>query len=469
MFAPAWVKDAIYPADTGYKLVSVEVEVSGVKTELQPEGDTYSFVIGADSKIIINARAKNLSEAVVGNFIHVDGKVMQQGKNGYLIDDGVAGIYIYDANLQMTVGSYYHVDGTVGTYGGATQITSPTVTEIQASFEPSEATALTTDKAAELFVEAANVVTPRQMFTLSYVTCTTAGSYPVFEFGDIDVEATNYLASIVPLAKDKVYDLTFYVAGQYQNQYLTITLVSAEVRPSLQASIDSSSIQVGNTAQITAQVVDGTGDYTFSYSGYDADVISVDDQGEVTTIAEGETSITVSVDGYPTMTKTIEVIVTAASFIEHTNEITFSVDTNSGPVGGYTSSFTTTVDDFTITLNKFNNNNNGWSYVRCGQKNTASVATITTRPVSYAVKTVTLTIDSITAKDVNSITIQAYSDADMTKAVGDAKTFSKATGNQSITFDSPAENLYYKITFDCANTNTKNGFLQLSKVVFSNL
>ena len=45
-------------------------------------------------------------------------------------------------------------------------------------------------------------------------------------------------------------------------------------------------------------------------------------------------------------------------------------------------------------------------------------------------------------------------------------TFTKATGDQSVTIASPAANKYYKLEVDCA-AGTSNGLLTLSKLVFS--
>ena len=138
---------------------------------------------------------------------------------------------------------------------------------------------------------------------------------------------------------------------------------------------------------------------------------------------------------------------------------------NSNAVSGYTSTWSATKDGFKVNMANFNNNNNNWSYVKCGRNGNASVATIITdAAITEAIKSVTITIDAITAASINSITLYVSSSKDSGwTSVG---TFTKATGNQSVNIASPAANKYYKIEFDCAS-GSANGLLTLSKAVFS--
>ncbi len=138
---------------------------------------------------------------------------------------------------------------------------------------------------------------------------------------------------------------------------------------------------------------------------------------------------------------------------------------NSSSVSGYTASWDATKDGFKVNMANFNNNNNGWSYVKCGRKNNASVATIITdKAITEAIKTVTITIDALTADKINSIKL--YVSSSKTSGWTSVGTFTKATGNQSVTIASPAANKFYKLEFDCAS-GSSNGLLTLSKAVFS--
>lgn len=137
----------------------------------------------------------------------------------------------------------------------------------------------------------------------------------------------------------------------------------------------------------------------------------------------------------------------------------FNSTNNSKSVSKYTSSWSNTTNSFTWNLTNFNNNNNGWKYVKCGRKNNASTATIqTSTSVSVAISRVTITIDAITAASVNSITL--YGGSSASTSLG---TFTLATGTQTITIASPSADQKYKISFSCKSASN-NGVVTLSNV-----
>ena len=138
----------------------------------------------------------------------------------------------------------------------------------------------------------------------------------------------------------------------------------------------------------------------------------------------------------------------------------FGSDYNSKGVSSYTDTWTATNDGFVVTLANFNNNGNGWDFVKCGRKNNASVATITTGVIDEAITKVDVTIDAITAAKVNSIKLYISSDNSNWDEAG---SFDKSTGAKTVTLANPAADLYYKIEFDCAS-GSSNGLVTVSKV-----
>lgn len=143
--------------------------------------------------------------------------------------------------------------------------------------------------------------------------------------------------------------------------------------------------------------------------------------------------------------------------------LTFSSATNSEPIGSYTKTWTATIGGFTWELANFNNNSNKWEYVKCGRKDNASVATITTSSViDEAITKVVITIDAITAGNVNSIKLYTSSDNSVWTEVG---SYDKSLGTQTVTLSSPTANLYYKLEFDCAS-GSGNGLVTVSKVEY---
>lgn len=150
----------------------------------------------------------------------------------------------------------------------------------------------------------------------------------------------------------------------------------------------------------------------------------------------------------------------------------FNSQWNSGKIQDYVSTWSATnPEDATQSweIANFNNNNNDWAYVKCGQKNeTASTATISTAfSIPESISSVDLTIDAITnTSKVNSIYLTTSTDAQFKTQVEkiDAVT---TVGVMSFKITQPAENLYYRLTFDCQGTGTKkNGLIQVSKVEY---
>ena len=72
----------------------------------------------------------------------------------------------------------------------------------------------------------------------------------------------------------------------------------------------------------------------------------------------------------------------------------FGANYNQSSVSNYTTTWQVKVGENTWSIANFNNNKNGWDYVRCGRKGIASVASITTDfAIAEAINTVEVTID----------------------------------------------------------------------------
>ena len=84
-------------------------------------------------------------------------------------------------------------------------------------------------------------------------------------------------------------------------------------------------------------------------------------------------------------------------------DIQFGADYNSEAISSYAKTWTATKDGKTWTLVNFNNNNNGWSSVKCGSKNNASVATITSPAVNAVVTNYVVSVAK--ADNVNAATL----------------------------------------------------------------
>ena len=150
--------------------------------------------------------------------------------------------------------------------------------------------------------------------------------------------------------------------------------------------------------------------------------------------------------------------------------VQFGSKYNSEEMSSYVNSWHVTCDGTQWDMANFNNNKNGWNYVKCGRKKVASVATITSNAaLADKISSVAVTIDKMTVSSVNSIKLSVAGKSDFTDAVdvtADSKDFKAGGCTLNFTVATPAADKYYKLTFDCAAASG-NGVIQLSKVVFS--
>ena len=135
---------------------------------------------------------------------------------------------------------------------------------------------------------------------------------------------------------------------------------------------------------------------------------------------------------------------------------------NSKGTSGYNGvAFSATNDEFTVNVVNFNNNNNGWNYIKCGGKNGAYTGTITTASaVDQPITKVTVTIDAISSSNVTSFKLFSSSDNSVWTEQGD---FTLATGKQSVEPDDPTVDQYYKIEVACKQASS-NGVVTISQV-----
>lgn len=136
---------------------------------------------------------------------------------------------------------------------------------------------------------------------------------------------------------------------------------------------------------------------------------------------------------------------------------------NDTKVGSYIVEWTATVDGAVWTLDGFNNNNNGWEYVKCGRKNNAHTATLLTPAVKEATEMI-VTVDK--TSNISEVTIQAQ-DAENTYTAMDITSDWKQ-GEVSIdltTLDGYSNSvLQYLLTIE-STAASGNGTTQISKVV----
>jgi hypothetical protein len=229
-------------------------------------------------------------------------------------------------------------------------------------------------------------------------------------------------------------------------------------------TIGTSSItSTGANATVTLSATEGLNDSTFTFTvaaatGYK--VVSVKVNGTVVTDVDGTYTGTVA---GPTVVA-VETAQEGAPEAASLGKVTFSKENNSGAISAYDKSWTATASGITLNVANFNNNNNGWNYIKCGSKNYASVASLSTGAMSQNITKVVVTIDNITASYVNGFYLEVATDANFTNVV-EKVNGTPATGEQTFNITTPSAGLYYRIVFDCAQGKS-NGIVTVSGVEF---
>lgn len=148
---------------------------------------------------------------------------------------------------------------------------------------------------------------------------------------------------------------------------------------------------------------------------------------------------------------------------------------NNNKCQGYTKTWTAKIGDATWSVSNFNNNNWGWTHIRCGSKKNASVASIINDAAfTKAVTKVVVKISEAKQLDkVNSINLVVAKDKtckDIVETVAGIETVAGSFGEETtfagdLTFNitAPAKNLFYKLIIDMKG-GSSNGFIHIDGI-----
>ena len=138
-------------------------------------------------------------------------------------------------------------------------------------------------------------------------------------------------------------------------------------------------------------------------------------------------------------------------------------------VGSYDKSWQAVSGGDVWTISNFNNNSwNNWTFIKCGRKSVASVASIRTDfAIDKAIANVVVTIDALKNADkVNSVKLQVAADTSFTSVEQEITAGELTKGNLTFAIPTPAANKYYKLVFDM-DVAGANGIIQISKVMYN--
>lgn len=245
---------------------------------------------------------------------------------------------------------------------------------------------------------------------------------------------------------DKITSSTSYVSHLYEYKEATPSKVIVDENSSKNASVTEITPESG---------FDGT-TFTFKVTveeGYELVAVKVNgevvkaENGVYTSKISGNTKILVETKKVGEKQETVVATTT------------FSADNNSGPISSYTDTWKVTCDGLVWSVENFNNNKNGWDFVRAGSKKFASVAAM-----ADAITKVVVTLNKADASKVNSFKLIVASDADFTNVVEEVE-LTIAAGENTFALTNPTANCYYKLVIDCQQ-GTVNGFVELAKVQY---
>ena len=157
------------------------------------------------------------------------------------------------------------------------------------------------------------------------------------------------------------------------------------------------------------------------------------------------------------------------SFGQAYKTLTFPDDNkDNNKVQAYNETWTAKIGTDTWSIKNFNNSywNNGWNYIRCGNKTSASIGTITTDfAIDKAISSVVVNIDKVTTASVNSIKLEVTSDKEGKTVLETVNLEKIAAGDAVFTITTPKENCYYKLLFDCQKGKS-NGLITVKTVEY---
>lgn len=251
---------------------------------------------------------------------------------------------------------------------------------------------------------------------------------------------------------DRITSSTSYVSHLYEYKEATPSKVIVDENSSKNASVTEITPESG---------FDGT-TFTFKVTveeGYELVAVKVNgavvtaENGVYTSKISGNTKILVETKKAGEKQETVVATTT------------FSADNNSGPISSYTDTWKVTCDGLVWSVENFNNNKNGWDFVRAGSNKFASVAALSTdAAMADAITKVVVTLNKADASKVNSFKLIVASDADFTNVVEEVE-LTIAAGENTFALTNPTANCYYKLVIDCKQ-GTANGFVELAKVQY---
>ena len=316
------------------------------------------------------------------------------GSNAY-IEDAEAGILIYMSAHGLSMGDKLNgeVTGKVKLYNNLREVTSIDYTK--ATKTSGAAVPVTVLTLEDLNAEGAYDKYENMRIKIEDATVSAQGQ---ISQGDQTYALYFKNSSVTGFDLGNTIDLFGYPSKYNDNIQFNIweNAIIKKVANTTITGVSDFSVEVGGTKEINASASSGE---NVTYVSANPEIAKVDENGVVTGIAEGETTITVSVpanDVYPAAEETCTVTVTAAQGGDDTNEpitVTKSIKDISGTTTNGTQVLTLKLDDvISATASKGSNNGKVYATGAEWRLYMSDSGTVTVNAISgYTIKTVKFT------------------------------------------------------------------------------
>ena len=288
-----------------------------------------------------------------------------------------------------------------------------------------------------------------------------------------DIQLSNIYENYADLAGAE-FTVTGYIYGfNSEKTYYQVIPVSVETQPYLRAETPDAIAAAETSASIAVKsnvdwAVTCSESWITDYtkSGKNDGVISITCEANTGDTRTATFTISAADCSPVTVTLTQNSSDTPVSII-----LSFPDDNmDNNKISSYASDWLAKIGDYSWTITAFNNNSwKDWKYIKCGSKNTATVASIATvTPIPNKVTKVIVTFDKISASDkIKSASLIVASDAEYATVLETVPmTLENAAAvSKEYVVSSPAEGAYYKLVFDMDKTSS-NGTIQISKIEY---
>ena len=471
--------------------ISYPLESLGLADLAGHEITVYGYFAGGNSSKYRNMMAVKVTDngqsetpvstiaeiiaAETGTLVKTEATVMAIHKKGFILGDATGTIYVYtNDEPAVAVGNKILISGTTDNYNRTVQITSASVEENDGSTatptypEPVDLTGL----------EAFNAFTvDNDKIDITYAKLSgvmqSSGYFLKKDGASNDIQLSNIYENYADLAGAE-FTVTGYIYGfNSEKTYYQVIPVSVETQPYLRAETPDAIAAAETSASIAVKsnvdwAVTCSESWITDYtkSGKNDGVISITCEANTGDTRTATFTISAADCSPVTVTLTQNSSDTPVSII-----LSFPDDNmDNNKISSYTSDWLAKIGDYSWTITAFNNNSwKDWKYIKCGSKNTATVASIATvTPIPNKVTKVIVTFDKISASDkIKSASLIVASDAEYATVLETVPmTLENAAAvAKEYVVSSPAEGAYYKLVFDMDKTSS-NGTIQISKIEY---